>query len=318
MIKQIEMRKKVDEIEVKSVEIALNAKCNLNCKYCGAYSEKDVYLKPRLTVNEIINELDALPSLERVKLSGGEVTIDLEDCIKLGEYCKKRQLFYQINTNGTLISHEDIDNLKKAGLSALHISLNFLDRESYSQYYNVKEALFDKIVSNISYASQHLECVVETLLFDETIDNLVKLSQFISNLGASGYEVQYGISQSGWENGIEQEEVEQAVYNLCRKKPKGLILYFSCFEFPAECIAIEKFKNFLNQDDIYFTNCIEGKLEFHLSDNGDIIGCELADVKKVGNIHNGFSLGDINKISSVEKEKLFDLCNNCRKKFRFR
>lgn len=317
MIKQLEIQKMENIICCKSIEIALNAKCNLNCKYCGAYHQKDIYKNRRLTVEEIISVLDEISTLERVKLSGGEVTLDFLDCLKLASYCKKRGLFYQINTNGTLLTHEKIIQLKEAGLSALHISLNFLDQNSYSNYYNVNKKLFDIIISNIQYASMNVECVVETLLFDQTINNLVELHKFIYSLGATGHEIQYGINQNHWNNMIEQNKVEEAIFRLCLEKAPEILLYFSCFEFPDSCKALDRFEMYINRDDIFFTNCIEGRLEFHLSDNGDVVGCELIGIDKIGNVFDPFNINDIKELPCEKRKRLLEICNHCPKKFYF-
>lgn len=317
MIKQLEIQEKSNDICIKSIEIALNSKCNLCCEYCGAYNEKHVFRNQRLSVDEILIFLDSIDTLERVKLSGGEVTMDFPECLRIGDYCKERNLFYQINTNATLLTHDNIIELKNAGLSALHISLNFLDKKTYSQYYNVSEELYEKIISNIMFGSKELECVVETLLFDKTIDNLIELDKFIYSLGASGHEIQYGINQSRWENGLSKNVVEKTIFNLCMEKPKDFILYFSCFEFLEFCKALDKFEQFFGRDDIFFTNCIEGKQEFHLSDNGDIVSCELIDVSKIGNIYEGFEFGNVGKLPNEKKKELIEICYHCPKKFYF-
>ena len=316
MIKQIEIAEKTDVISIKSLEIALSTKCNLRCKYCGAYNDRNIY-KKRLSVDQIIEILDTISTLERIKLSGGEVTIDIDGCKKLGEYCKGRNLFYQINTNETLLTHKDIMELKNSGLSALHISLNFTDAISYKRYYGVEEEIFEKIVSNIRFASTELECVAETLVFDKTLPNLVEINRVVAELGVEGHEIQYGINQLNWQNGVSRKDVENFIFELCEKKAEEILLYFSCFEFPEACKSYSRFEKFMNRNDIFFTNCIEGKQQFHLSDNGDVVSCELIDTDKLGNIFEGFEINSINGMRDNEKKRCLETCYHCRKKFYF-
>jgi MoaA/NifB/PqqE/SkfB family radical SAM enzyme len=100
--------------------ISPTMQCNLNCKgcYAGAY-EKNYGLSYEL-VSDIINQAKEL-GIYFITLSGGEVFIR-EDIIK-NLFREHKDVYFQIYTNGTLITKEIADDLADVGNVALLISI---------------------------------------------------------------------------------------------------------------------------------------------------------------------------------------------------
>ena len=116
------------------VLLELTNRCNLNCPVCFASAGEK---KPKdLTLTEIGKQYDLL--MERggpfnIQLSGGEPTMrdDLDAIIALGR--EKGFSFFQLNTNGLRLAHEEgyAAHLAKAGVSVVFLQFDGLDDEIY-------------------------------------------------------------------------------------------------------------------------------------------------------------------------------------------
>lgn len=291
--------------EVRALEIAITQKCNFNCPYCGAYKGEG----DELSVEEIIKAIEKVKSLERVILSGGEVTLKFEDCIKMAKYCKTNKIEFQINTNGSLLNKQKINELVAAGMYTIHISLNHTTRESHSEYYKVPASVFDKIVENIVYCAEVVPtCVVESIFCEDFLDNIIDVNHFLSDLNVKKHEVQYGINKEIWENHIEQKKIETVLQQLLEQKNDEMSIYTSCFRvFPSNKKFYDKYTN----KNVYFTSCIEGHHSFHLHSNGDLIVCDLGFPYKFGNIRKGLNLNNLNFTTPEIRE--FQNNHSCKK-----
>ena len=234
MIKSVELnqRHNRDPIPtIKSLEIALTSKCNYHCPYCGTYKVNDMSYKT-LSISALRTILDQCSDLERIKLSGGEVTLRFDDCVEICRYCTSRGIELQLNTNATLLNSERINLLQDAGLNIIHISLDFIDSVKYCNYYNVPKSMFYTIIRNISLCCQSFDCVVETILFSETIDHLSEICRFVYELGVRNYELQSGIKQDNWDQGISsKDDIMNALRKLFSQSKEDMNIYLTVYGF---------------------------------------------------------------------------------------
>ena len=305
MFKQFELLQEGHcNIAVRSLEVALTSKCNFHCPYCGAY-KGNVATANRLTLSDLISVLEKCPDLHRLKLSGGEVTLLFDDCLRICEYCKERGIELQINSNATLLNRDKIQQLKMAGLDILHVSLNFTDADSYSRYYKVRKEVFSTLLDNIRIAAEELTCVVETILFSETMYTLSQISQLIYGLGVRIHEIQYGICQDNWTTGItETGNVCDALIQLFENRPDEMSIYLSCFKLIEGSKEEKRLRPYINEGKVFITNCIDGISQFHLHDNGDLIVCDLGYPQVITNIYTSdvhLVLPDLSNSEVVQK-----------------
>lgn len=273
--------------QLEGLEIGLTSNCNFRCDYCCAYKRND---GNSIDAKAVIKILDQLPSLKRVRLSGGEVTLKYEDCAEVVSYCASRGILTQLNSNGSLLNEERIHRLVEAGLTTIHISFNFTDAEAFSRYYGINSSIYHKIRDNIRlFASTGVNTVLETLLFNETENHLNEISEHVYQMGVRTHEIQNSIimDHSGWKSIAARETLKQAVGGLIANKPEDMTLYFTCMDRFAEALGFQE------QPGVYFPHCIEGKTQLHLHGNGDILISELCHPVIIGNIYNGTSLADI-------------------------
>ncbi len=116
--------------EINYLRVSVTKRCNLNCSYCGAQNEKEY---DELTVGEIekIVKAFAFSGINKVRLTGGEPLVrkdicDIAEKISRIDAIKKLAL----TTNGIKLK-EYAGPLKKAGVTAVNISLDTTDKEQF-------------------------------------------------------------------------------------------------------------------------------------------------------------------------------------------
>ncbi|WP_379134003.1 radical SAM protein [Paenibacillus sp. sgz500958] len=284
--KSLELNKPLT-YELEGLEIGVTSNCNFRCDYCCAYNRND---GQSINAKEVIRILGELPHLKRVRLSGGEVTLKFQDCVEIVAYCSSRGIQTQLNSNGSLLTEERINQLVEAGLTTIHISFNFTDAESFSKYYNIHPTVYTKIRENITmFAATKVDTVLETLLFSETQDNMKEISDHVYSMGVRTHEIQNSIimDHTGWKAIAAREQLKNAVNELIARKKEDTTLYFTCMDRFMEALGFEE------QPGVYFPHCIEGKKQLHLHGNGDILISELCHPVIIGNIYNGTSLNEL-------------------------
>lgn len=284
--KSLELEKPI-VYQLEGLEIGVTSSCNFRCDYCCAYQRND---GNSIDARKIIPLLEQLPSLKRVRLSGGEVTLKYEDCVEVVSYCAARGIQTQLNSNGSLLNEERIWRLADAGLTTIHISFNFTTAESFSQYYHIHPSIYHKIRDNIAiFVSTQVDTVLETLLFSENEHHMKEIHDHVYEMGVRTHEIQNSIimNHSGWKAIAARDALKQAVNELIAHKKEDMTLYFTCMDrFMTEL-------GFKEQPGVYFPHCIEGKKQLHLHGNGDILISELCHPVIIGNIYKGTSLRDI-------------------------
>ena len=114
---------------VTNIRISLTPACNLNCIYC--HSEGEESSRYRMSAEEIaeILKVAAEFSIRSVKFTGGEPLLrsDLLEIIR----SVPQGMESSLTTNGVLLAGMAAD-LKSAGLSRVNVSLDSLNRETYT------------------------------------------------------------------------------------------------------------------------------------------------------------------------------------------
>jgi MoaA/NifB/PqqE/SkfB family radical SAM enzyme len=284
--KSLELHKP-DIYELEGMEVGVTSNCNFKCDYCCAYQRND---GRSINGQEIIRILEDIPTLKRVRLSGGEVTLKYRDCLEVASYCSSRGISTQLNTNASLLNADRVQQLHDAGLSNIHISFNFTSAEKFAAYYNLHPSIYDKITENIRLCvDTGIDTVLETLLFAETQHNMKAISERVYDLGVRIHEIQNSIvmDHTGWNAISAREELKRAVHELIAMKQEDTVLYFTCMDRFAEALGFRELPN------VHFSHCVDGKKQLHLHGNGDILICELCHPVIIGNIYQGASLREI-------------------------
>jgi len=113
---------------VTNLRISLTSRCNLSCIYCHAEGEKDP--DAEMSTEEILEIMNVAAKfgIRSIKFTGGEPLIrpDILEILR----AVPPGIESSITTNGILLA-EMADELKKAGLRRVNVSLDSLNPETY-------------------------------------------------------------------------------------------------------------------------------------------------------------------------------------------
>jgi radical SAM enzyme (rSAM/lipoprotein system) len=160
-------------------------RCNLNCIHCGSDCTHDsefldMPVSDFVKVTEKIKE-QYKPEKVMVVITGGEPLIrnDLEQC---GLQLTKQGFNWGIVTNGILLSKNRLDNLIKAGLSSITISLDGL---SQSHNWLRNKECYDKVIKSVELIVQKKELVFDIVscVNNKNFDELELLKSLLISLG---------------------------------------------------------------------------------------------------------------------------------------
>ncbi|WP_409200061.1 GTP 3',8-cyclase MoaA [Methanobrevibacter sp. DSM 116169] len=134
------------ERPIISLRISITNRCNLNCVYC--HHDGMVPSSDEMTPDEIykVCQIAKRLGINKIRISGGEPLIR-KDIVEIIEKIAKLNFKdVSITTNGTLLG-KYADDLKKAGLNRINVSLDSLDPEVYE--FVTKKDYLDKAKEGI-------------------------------------------------------------------------------------------------------------------------------------------------------------------------
>ena len=136
------------------LRISITEKCNLRCTYC--MPAEGIALTPRphlMTEDEIVSIAQTFVDLgvTKIRLTGGEPLVRKE---AHGIIERLGQLGVQLTltTNGLLV-HDFISTFKKAGIKALNVSIDSLQKEKYKAI--TRRDSFNQLWNNIELLQQN-------------------------------------------------------------------------------------------------------------------------------------------------------------------
>ncbi len=136
--------------KIDYLRVSVTQRCNLKCVYCGAESPD----LNELTPDEIFKIVSAFArcGITKVRLTGGEPLMrnDIaEIAAKISGIPGIQKIV--LTTNGVKLS-ENAERLKEAGVSAVNISLDSLDRENYKKITGID--CLDKVMKGMEAAEK--------------------------------------------------------------------------------------------------------------------------------------------------------------------
>ena len=259
--------------EINYMRISLTDRCNLRCCYCMPDGADWIPMKDILTYEEITAVCQEAVKLgiTRFKITGGEPLVRRE-CSKLIRMIKEipGTEVVTLTTNGLLLG-EQLESLMQAGLDAVNISLDTLDKEKYKQVTG-----FDKlsvVLASITKAVESgipvkINAVLQKGMNEE---EWLPLTQLAKNLPLSVRFIEmmpigYGtIPQS-----ISNEELKEKIMRYYGNLTEDFRIYGNG---PAVYYSIEGFKG-----NIGFISAIHGKFcnlcnRIRMTSTGDIKPC---------------------------------------------
>ena len=166
---------------INYMRISVTDRCNLQCRYCMPDVSEHLPMDSLLTYEEIAFVCAQAVSLgiDRFRITGGEPLVR-KNCETLVALLKQipgaRQV--ALTTNGVLLG-EYLDRLTEAGLDAVNISLDTLDREQYRTITGRDE--LDRVLDSVRRAAGRLpvkiNCVVQKGINEDAPAQLAALAR---------------------------------------------------------------------------------------------------------------------------------------------
>jgi len=186
------------------VEIWPTNRCNLKCIMCGTWAnrrrleEKKIKYNPKEEMKsevsekrliKLIEEANDLDAREFLITGGGEPFIRKNTTLKLIKEIKNRELFGNLNTNGTLLTEENINQIVGIGWDMIMFSIDAPDVEAHD-YIRGMRGCFEKVKKNLftlkkvkkNLRSDKPKIVFNTVLNNKISDKIDKLIKFASQV----------------------------------------------------------------------------------------------------------------------------------------
>lgn len=187
------------------IEIWPTNRCNLRCIMCGTWAnrrkmeEKGIKYDPNEEMKNEVSEERLLNLVEESKelgakefliTGGGEPFVRKATTLKLMEKIKALNLFGNLNTNGTLLTKDDIKKIINVEWDMMMFSIDAPDA-SIHDYIRGLNGCFEKVKENLllikkekkKLKKEKPKIVFNTVLSNKIYDKIDKLIEFASGVG---------------------------------------------------------------------------------------------------------------------------------------
>ena len=281
--------------------IELTHGCNFRCSHCYNFDRTIISHKPTgnedlLSLEEVFHLIEELHKLGTliVNLTGGEASLypKLDLVIKK---CRSLNMEPRIKTNAANLSPKLMDQLFKAGLAGMDVSLYGFSEKVYVDFTRTKDA-FKKVIENILYAKELGLEVIGSIILHR--DNVIELSDMIHFF--KSHNLQFNVGTEITER--YDDSIGAKNYEITKEQYKALL-------------QSEHKEFFEHRNEEKSLQCSCARSVIGIGKNGDVYPCIGAPIKS-GNIREA-KLTEIWK-NSKELIKIRELefsdykaCNTC-------
>lgn len=258
--------------------------CNMNCKYCSVRNihnkdEEPTTLECKKMIDKLVNW-----GTFQIGLTGGEPTIR-KDIVELVRYTSKKKVACNLTTNGWNISQKLVDNLVKAGLTQVQLSLDSHIEEEHEKY-RTKGSYKRVLKAAEMFKKKGLIVGFDTVV---TNDNLDKIEDFINFLEERNYD---GLTLLKLKQGDLDKEIFLKLvpnYEKYGKLIDKICKYKGDIDVTLDCGSVCNLCMTLTDAEaksLHSAGCPAGHTLIHVDCNGDMYPCAGLSRKefKLGNI----------------------------------
>ncbi len=228
--------------------INLTYRCQCDCNYCwcGSYERQTDNELTFLELKQLIHQIAQFPSFfTLVSFIGGEPLLR-DDIYRLINYASREGLFTEMETNGILLSLENVKRLKEAGLNHIFVRIEGSNKERHDSISKI-EGCFEKAIEGIKNCiREKLSCSVFMNASKEKIreGELEKIVNIARHLKAVSARIIHPTLGGRWLNEENQKlsfEEERQVQKLLEPDFVYLESSYSCTkESNRFCSSLQK------------------------------------------------------------------------------
>jgi len=288
----------LNKAAVKKIPIAgefeITANCNMNCKMCYVHTLNKTKELSNDDWYNIINQAKSLGMLF-VVFTGGEIFLR-KDFMDLYEKVYDLGIKIVLYTNGTLLTNNIIERLKKRPPEYIAITIYGYNEKMYEKICGYKEG-FSRVIANIEKLKlANLNIVLRTIPIYETFENLDDLLNLMLSLNLPIENSLYVAPRRTCTN---LKEVE-------RLSAEQLFKYQKKFEEKANIFYEKAFVDTVNG-----FNCSAGKSAFFVNWEGKMSICSLFDFPRIDILKNNFEFAWLQLKETVSQSKKCNDCKEC-------
>lgn len=167
------------------MQVSVTEKCQMKCIYCDGWKKAMRNFNQGRKVLSVYDILEIIrcgieAGLREVHFTGGEPFLR-DDLIRLVKATTEMGVKVEVNTNGLLITEENVKLLKQAGCSLFKISLDTTSKQKYKAIRGVDAV--KKIIDGIKIANQIIPVRVNCVVMRSNLDTIIPLIDFMNEIG---------------------------------------------------------------------------------------------------------------------------------------
>jgi radical SAM protein with 4Fe4S-binding SPASM domain len=171
----------------------LTRRCNLECAHCYIAAGPSETADGELTTAECRRITDQILELEPSPLfilSGGEPLLR-DDLEEIAGHAARRGATVVVGTNGTLLTDERIERLKRAGVSGVAVSVDSLDAHRHDAFRHGAGALEATTEALARLRAHHLDFIVQTTATKGNRGEIARLAAWSAEQGAVAFNLYF-------------------------------------------------------------------------------------------------------------------------------
>ncbi|KZL90285.1 putative heme d1 biosynthesis radical SAM protein NirJ2 [Clostridium magnum] len=289
-------------------------KCNLKCNHCYRDSGKESECELTTKEAKLLIDQIAATGFKIMIFSGGEPLMR-EDIFDLINYAGLAGLRPVLGSNGTLISKKTAEELKKAGIAAVGISLDSLDAKKHNNFRGYNDAFRHTICAMKNCRESGIRFQIHTTVMDWNKSEIISITDFAVGVGASAHHIFFLVPTGRGKNIkdelLNSEEYEELLTSIMKKQQQVEI------EIKPTCAPqFIRIAQSLNTDIRFKRGCLAGISYCIINPRGDVQACAYLD-EVAGNVREK-SFDDIWKNSSLfnnlRSQQYSGSCGSCKYK----
>lgn len=274
-------------------------RCNLTCKHCYSISA-DIDFPGELSTEEIFTVMDDLKQFRvpALILSGGEPLLR-PDIFEIAGRAKKMGFYVGLSSNGTLINHDNIDQIVATGFDYVGVSLDGIG--ATHDKFRRKDGAFDASMKGIHLCREN--GIRVGLRFTMTQDNCHELSAMLDLLEQEDIDKFY-FSHLNYAGRGHRNRKDDAIHRQTRDAMN--LLAERCWSLIQQGRPKEFVTGNNDADGPWLLKWVEQHLPDHASHiqgklvqwGGNASGENVANIDNTGNVHPDtmwwhYSLGNV-------------------------